>query len=194
MRIRDGRIAIPRLGWYAMRRRGGNPYPDGIPKKAVIKRELGKWYCTVCYEVDVEQRPDDGKIIGVDRNEDNIYTSDGTEYRVPDNPALDKLRKDVVYYQTLLSWHRYRGYKKNSCRYNQIKHRLAKKHAKIAYIMETWRHHVSKQIAATASTTAIEDLNVKKNDGQGRVAKDRLCRSYCGIARDARTQWPIKEE
>ena len=35
-----------------IRRRGGNPYPDGKPVKAVVKKIAGKWYVTVCYAVE----------------------------------------------------------------------------------------------------------------------------------------------
>ena len=39
VRIRDGRIAVPRTGEYRLRRRGGSPHEDGIPKQAVFTPE-----------------------------------------------------------------------------------------------------------------------------------------------------------
>ena len=38
VRIRDGRLYFPKLGWLRLRRRGGNPYPDARPVQAVLKR------------------------------------------------------------------------------------------------------------------------------------------------------------
>ena len=31
IRIRDGKLAVPKVGWLSIRRRGGNPYPAGRP-------------------------------------------------------------------------------------------------------------------------------------------------------------------
>ena len=42
VRIRDGRIAVPRTGEYRLRRRGGSPHQEGIPKQAVFTPEGGK--------------------------------------------------------------------------------------------------------------------------------------------------------
>ena len=59
IRIRNGKLHIPKLGWYRLRRRGSNPYPDARPVQAVIRRELGKWYVTVCYAVpDIRNGPE----------------------------------------------------------------------------------------------------------------------------------------
>ncbi|MDE0240371.1 MAG: hypothetical protein OXQ84_09265, partial [bacterium] len=43
VRIEGNRLRIPGLGWLAIRRRGGNPYPQGKPVSAVLKREEGRW-------------------------------------------------------------------------------------------------------------------------------------------------------
>ena len=32
VRIKHGRLWFPKIGWMTLRRRGGNPYPDGVPK------------------------------------------------------------------------------------------------------------------------------------------------------------------
>ena len=36
VRIRDGKLYFPKIGWLALRRRGGNPYPDAEPVQAVL--------------------------------------------------------------------------------------------------------------------------------------------------------------
>ena len=53
-------ISIPRIGPMRIRRHGGNPYPDGKPVTAVVRKEVGKRYVTVCHEVAAEERPDTG--------------------------------------------------------------------------------------------------------------------------------------
>ncbi len=66
-RITDGRLAIPKVGWLRVRRRGGNPYEDCEPLKAVVKRAAGRWYATDCYKVAVATSRDDGSAFGVQR-------------------------------------------------------------------------------------------------------------------------------
>ncbi len=51
VKVRDGTLHIPGFGALAVRRKGGNPYPDGKPVSAVLKRHAGKWQAIVCYAV-----------------------------------------------------------------------------------------------------------------------------------------------
>ncbi len=91
--IRDDMISIPRIGPMRIRRKGGNPYPEGTPVKAVVKKTAGKWYVTVCYEVEVEERPDTGVTAGVDMNVRQVAvvdTTGGAEIiPAPDTGRLD---------------------------------------------------------------------------------------------------------
>ena len=43
VRIRDGKLWFPTIGWLRLRHRGGNPYPDAEPVQAALKRVNGKW-------------------------------------------------------------------------------------------------------------------------------------------------------
>ena len=83
IRIRDGKLAVPKVGWLSIRRRGGNPYPAGRPVKAVIRRIGRRWEAVVCYEVPAPQPNDNGRIIGVDRNAGQVADSDGEIHRMP---------------------------------------------------------------------------------------------------------------
>ena len=48
VKVRDGTLHIPGFGPMAIRRKGGNPHPDGRPVSAVLKRVGGKWTAVVC--------------------------------------------------------------------------------------------------------------------------------------------------
>ena len=76
--IRDDMINVPRVGRMRIRRKGGNPYPEGKPVKAVIRKIAGKWYVTVCHEVEAEERPDTGVSAGVDMNVRQVAVVDTT--------------------------------------------------------------------------------------------------------------------
>ncbi len=83
IRIRDGKLAVPKVGWLSIRHRGGNPYPAGRPVKAVIRRIGPRWETVVCYEVPGPQQNDNGRFIGVDRNAGQVADCDGEIHRMP---------------------------------------------------------------------------------------------------------------
>ncbi len=82
IRIRDGKLAVPKVGWLSIRRRGGNPHSAGRPVKAVIRRIGHWWEVVVCYEVPAPQQNDNGRFIGVDRNAGQVADSDGAIHRM----------------------------------------------------------------------------------------------------------------
>ena len=93
VRIEGGKLYFPKLGWMRLARRGGNPYPDGRPVSATVKRVCGKWYATVCYATDAVERPDDGTVCGVDMNVGQVAVSDGRVFDTPDSRRLEARMK-----------------------------------------------------------------------------------------------------
>ena len=53
VKVRDGTLHIPGFGPMTVRRKGGNPHPDGRPVSAVLKRAGGKWTAVVCLAVEI---------------------------------------------------------------------------------------------------------------------------------------------
>ncbi len=93
VRIRDGRLWFPRLDWMTLRRRGGNPYPDGVPRSVAIKRICGKWHAVFCYEVAVPKWTDDGEVVGVDMNMRQVTASDGEVFTYAGHRRLEARNK-----------------------------------------------------------------------------------------------------
>ncbi|MYA88305.1 MAG: transposase [Boseongicola sp. SB0662_bin_57] len=52
VKVRDGTLHIPGFGPMTIRRKGGNPHPDGRPVSAVLKRAGGKRTAVVCLAVE----------------------------------------------------------------------------------------------------------------------------------------------
>ena len=75
VRIEGDRLHFPKIGWMRLSRRGRNPYPEGRAVSATIKRVCGKWYATVCYAVDVFERPDDGVVSLFSSIEAQVFSS-----------------------------------------------------------------------------------------------------------------------
>ena len=153
VRIRNGCIAVPKVGRCRLRRRGGNPYPDGTPKRAVFKREGRRWFCIVFYEVRVAGRVDDGTAVGIDRNVGQCAESGGKIIRLPNLDRLEARRKR---YQRRMARQR-----RGSNRRNRTKAKLARTSRTIGNVRSNWTHKVSRNVANRAHTVVIENLNTK---------------------------------
>ncbi|MXX29075.1 MAG: transposase, partial [Gammaproteobacteria bacterium] len=160
VRLKDGFISVPKLGSYRLRRRGGNPHPEGFPKQAVFKHQSGKWFCTVFYEVAIDRHPDDGKVVGVDRNVGQCALSTGEIIRLPDLARLEARRRR---YQRRMA-----RQAKGSGRRKRTRVKLARTSRRIANVRSNWCHKASRRMADAAHTVAIEELNTK---GMTRSAK-----------------------
>ena len=153
IRIENGCLWFPKIGWLGLRRRGGNPYPDGIPKQAVVKRVNGRWQCTVCYAVDLERRADDGLALGVDANVGQVALSSGHILRMPDLSRLEARRRR---YQRMVA-RRQRG----SGRYRRAQAHVARVSRRIATCRRNWHDHASRVIADSAGHVVLEDLRLR---------------------------------
>lgn len=146
-------LLIPRVGWVTLSRGGGNPWEDGVPRQAVLRHDGHRWRAFVSYEVRVEKRPDDGKILGVDMNVRQIATSDGHFYFLPDLKKKEARRKR---YQRKMA-----RQVKGSNRRKDTKRKLARASRKIANVRNNWIHDTTKEISGKCGTVAVEDLKVK---------------------------------
>ena len=128
----------------------------------MLKRR-GKWYAVVTYEVDLPQRADDGRVIGVDMNVGQVATSTGHILHQPNEVRLRARRRR---YQRMMS-RRQQG----SSRHRRAKRMHAKTTAKLANRRQNWHHKISRVITDSAHTVVIEDLNTK---GMTRSAKGTI--------------------
>ena len=151
------------MGWYVLRRRGGNPYAEGTPIQAIVKRNCGKWYCTVTYAVEIAEPIDNGLAIGVDRNVRQVAISTGDIVRLPDMTRLEARRRR---YQRMVS-RRMKG----SNRRRRARQMLAKTHRKTAKKRLNWHHHTTRQLADTSAEIVLKNLHTR---GMTRSAKGTL--------------------
>ncbi len=146
-------LRIPLVGWVRLTRRGGNPWEGGVPKQVVLRHDGHRWRAFVSYEVEVEQNPDNGEVLGVDMNARQIATSDGHFYFLPDLRKKEARRKR---YQRRMA-----RQVKGSNRSKDTRKKLAKVSRKIANIRKNWIHQTTKEIAGRCGTIVVEDLKIK---------------------------------
>ena len=182
IRIRGNAIHVPRYGPMTVRRHGGNPYPDGVPKSATLKREGGKWYAVVAVAIPAPVHEDNGHAIGIDMNAGQIATSDGAVIAAPDT---GRLKARVKRYQKQLARQR-----RGSRRRERTRARLAKTKRRIATVRHNWHHRTSCKLANAAGTIVIEDLetsrmtrSAKGNGYEARAERERQGRDEPGDPR-----------
>ena len=147
------RLWIPKVGWCVLKRSGGNPYDNCEAKQAVVKRVLGRWYCTVCYAVPEAAIPHNRIAVGVDSNVGQITVSDERVFTMPDTSSLEARKRR---YQRMMC-RRQKGSKRRAI----ARHRYAKTQRKIAMVRANWQHHVSRELADSAGTVVVEALKTK---------------------------------
>ncbi|MDE0241926.1 MAG: transposase [bacterium] len=151
--ISDGKLRIPTVGWMRLRRRGGNPWAGGEAKSVSVKRIGGKWYAVVCYAIPVQERPDNGAVVGVDMNAGQVTSSDGVMHRVPDTRRREARMKRYA--------RKMARQQRGSRRREHTLARLAKTRRAIAMARRDWQHQTSRRLAGTAGTVVIEDLKTR---------------------------------
>ena len=154
VRIEDNRLWFPRLGWLTLRRRGGNPYPEGRPVKVVLKRTGGRWMATVCYEVEAPARADDGTVTGIDRNVRQVAACDGEAARFHHGPDTAELEARTRRYQRRMARQR-----RGSNRRERTRRRLARTTRRLATVRHNWHHQVSRRLAT--GTVVLENLSTR---------------------------------
>ena len=179
VRIRDGKLYFPKIGWLRLRRRGGNPYPDAEPVQAVLKRVNGKWMAVVCYAVAAPARPDDGTVTGVDMNVGQVAVSDGRRARCLPAPDPRRLEARKRRYQRRLARQR-----RGSRRRERTRRRLARTQRRIAQRRRDWQHQVSRSLAG--GTVVVEALRTRAMTASAKgtvAAPGRHVRQKAGLNR-----------
>ena len=208
VKIRDGRLRVPKVGWLPIRRRGGDPHEHGVAKQVVVRRRpCGRWYATVFWgDLPDAELTDNGQVLGVDMNIRQITGSDGGRREVP-KMALRKIaeleRRAAKYERRMKRRRRVplldretgepRRKKNGDVIYTNSKRRevyrvrLAKTKAKIAHVRRNWRHHISADLAGKYSAVVIEDLQTRNMTKSARGTREnpgRNVRTKRGLNRE----------
>ncbi|MCY4521930.1 MAG: transposase, partial [Caldilineaceae bacterium] len=173
VRMDGHRLHIPRIGWVRLDR--GHARYRGCRAKTVRVRKEGtdkrpKWYATVVYEVpaDLLKPPARDGALGLDRNVGQATDSEGAVYAQPDMAKLDANIKRKERKAAKARERSRRSGQPLSNRGRRICGQLRKLHRKQKRRREDAAHQHSRQLADTAHTVVIEDLNTQ---GMTRSAK-----------------------
>jgi len=147
------KLKLPKLGelditWSRM--------PDGTPKIATVsKTSSGKYFVSFSCEVESQELPKTGKMVGIDIGiKDVVVTNDGAYSGAP--------KFTYQYQRKLRSAQRDLSRKtKGSSRWEKQRAKVARIHEKIANSRRDFLHKLTTDIVAKNDVICIEDLNVK---------------------------------
>ena len=153
--IKGNKIKLPKIGWIKLKEH--NYIPEGKPKSATISLMADRWFVSVKYETEIEQKQYENTIIGVDLGIKSLAVcSDGEIFESP--RKLKNKEDQLKRLQRKLS-----RQQKGSNSRDITKKRLAKVHFNISNHRKDILHKATSCLAKTKSnkTIVIEDLNVK---------------------------------
>ncbi len=177
IRVEDGRVKLPRIGWLRLKERGYLPTSDqptsGIRiLSATVSERAGRWFISLQVEEERDDLRATGPVVGVDLGIKHLaVTSTGETYANP--KALRNALKRLARLQRELS-RRQPGSRNRA----KTRAKIARLHHRIACIRQDAIHKTTSDMLAITkpewarpSVVVMEDLNVTGMMQNGRLAR-----------------------
>ena len=169
-RMRGRYLHVARIGEVLLP--GHNPYADGVPKSGTVKRERGKWYAYITYEVEQAETVKAECSVGIDRNVGQVTCSDGKVFRMPDTARHERR---VRRYQRMMARRQGPNRKKGikaSNRWLRVQLLHQKAQATLRHARRNWCHGVSREVADGYSLVHLEKLDIKGMSASAKGTKE----------------------
>ncbi|MDD5272788.1 MAG: RNA-guided endonuclease TnpB family protein [Methylovulum sp.] len=164
--VKASRIRIPNLGWVRMRE---SLRFNGKILSATISRTANRWYASISVETEdkshLPQAENQG-VVGVDLGVKALATLSNGEVIAGAKPLKQRVAKLKRLSRALSRK------TKGSANRHKAKQKIAKLHARIAFIRQNTLHQLTGYLTSCFHTIGIEDLNVK-----GMVKNRKLSRA-----------------
>ncbi|MCY3998217.1 MAG: transposase [Flavobacteriaceae bacterium] len=131
----------------------------------IVQSITGKWYLTVCYQVDAMEQKEDGLGIGIDRNVGQVADHQGQLYHLTNT---DSIQKRIKYWQRKKA-----RQKKGSRRSYKTQLTINRHYEKIKHIKKNDLIHIANQITTKSRSVVMEDLRTKGMTASARGTVDQ---------------------
>ena len=159
VRIKNGKLVVPKFleGIPMVLHRD---VPEEISYCTIAKNKAGQYHCTLLVEKDIEQLPENDKVVGVDLGiKILVVDSDGKEYE--NIKPYRTLRKKIKRVQRKLSHRRNKTTDKKSKRIEKVRLRLAKLHQRVKDVRSNRLHQTTRKLIDENQVIVVETLVVK---------------------------------
>jgi putative transposase len=166
-------IKLPCIGW--VKTKEDTNKCKGRILSATIVREMDRWYCSLCVEVDRPiGKPTSNDIVGIDLGLKDfavISNGEGFEYKQAPKPHAKRLKKNKRLHRQLAKK------QKESNNRKKAQLRLSRNYRDIRNERKDAINKLTTELAKTKSVIIIEDLNVS-----GMVKNHKLARSISDVS------------
>ena len=163
IRIAGNAVRIPKVGFVKCK--GLKTFDGRILNATVSMSASGKFYVSLCVELDEVAHGNNGCVVGLDVGIKEFFT-DSNGNSVANPKTYRKHEKKLIREQRKLS-----RKNKGSNNRNKQRIRLAVQHEKVANIRKDFLHKESFKLAVENQVVCVEDLNVKGMLSNHRLAK-----------------------
>jgi putative transposase len=176
IKVEEGKIQLPRLGWLRLKERGYIPQ-DAHILSATVSEQAGRWFVSVLVKEEIAEQELVDDVLGIDLGIKALATcSDGTTYENP--KALAKHEEHLKRLQRKLS-----RQQKTSNGRKATKTKIARVWAKIKNVRKDGIQKATTDIVKTkrCQVVALEDLNVSgmtKNHCLAKSVSDASMRQF----------------
>ena len=185
---------ISKKDWQPIKIKGAKSL-DGKLTVVSVYRERGKYYASLPFKTDIEEKIKTNQKTAIDVNVGHINYTDGVIDTLP--KRLDKRYKRIKHYQRLLARKRNANGKLATQSNNYVKTRtkLQREYTKVANIQHDIMQKFTTKLVTDYDKIVIENLDVKKMQ-MSHVASKGLQRSMFGLFKrvlEYKCQWYGKE-
>ena len=165
--VQFNKIKLPKLKW--VKAKISRHFEGKIVNATISQVPSGKYYVSVCVEIEHIPLPSTGAMVGIDLGLKNLLiTSDGQKFE--NIHALRRQEKGLAKLQRQLS-----RKQKGSKNWNKVRIKLAKKHEKIANVRRDYTHKVTHKLISENQVIVSEKLmvqNMMKNHSLAKAISD----------------------
>jgi putative transposase len=182
-----GQVWVPKAGW--VRFRWSRPVPPGVKSYRVTMDRAGRWHVAFAAIPVPVAGPCTGEVVGIDRGVAvSAALSTGELLHVPNLTARE--RKRLRRLERKLA-----SARRGSNRRKQVKHAIARLHARETDRRKDWAEKTSTDIARRFDLIRVEDLQIRKMTRSGKGtpgSPGRNVRQKAGLNREIlRSGWGL---
>lgn len=188
--IKNHTITLPKLKEMEIRGYRKTKEIKGRIIHVTVSREAGKYYVSVLYEQEIEEKKQiEKRIVGIDLGIKTLITTSNGE-KIKNEKAIQKYENKIKNLQKWLS-----RKQKGSNNYYKVKEKIQRVYQKLRNARKYYLHHITKKLIEENDIIVAEKLQVKKMIEEKQYSKGISDASFSEIIRQLtyKSRWKNKK-